>query len=313
MEQSLLGNHRYRAIWAGCLGLVILLSGCSVKLIYNNADRFIRWEVADFVDFDRQQRLYFDGELAHLLYWHRRTQLPMYAELFASMPQRAAQGLTTQEFADLATTAEGWGGAIETRVLPIATQILLSMSPKQVEQLPKRLEKANAEFLEDERDKTLEQDRKRWGKEVEKGYRRFIGRLTVEQREYLRGMAQQYVSERDLWVAYRGRWQQQMLSQLQSWSAREVGAQEFADFMAQLSANRQSYYGEFEEISLSNRRLAAEVSAWLLSNLTPKQQDKFTDVMEDIARDLNELAADLPKREPAPMPCLVPVSGCKSS
>ena len=92
---------------AALLGLVLLSGGCSVKLIYNNADRFIRWEVADFVDFDPQQRAYFDGELALLLYWHRQTQLPLYADLFASMPERAAMGITTEQFAQLAATAEG--------------------------------------------------------------------------------------------------------------------------------------------------------------------------------------------------------------
>ena len=294
----------------GLLLALLLLNGCSVKLLYNNADRLIRWEVSDFVDFDRAQRAYFDGQLAHLLYWHRQTQLPMYAELFASMPQRAVAGMSTDDFAALAVTAEGWGGAIEERALPIATQILLSLSAEQQSELPDRLAKANAEFLEDELDKTLAQDQQRWRKEVVKGFRRFVGRLTVQQREYVQTMALNYRSERDLWVAYRTRWQAQMLAQLQNWGMQKVSAQEFADFMAELSANRQSYYGEFEAVTLANRRLAAEVSAWLLSNLTPTQHAKFTDMMEGIADDLTELADDLPKQKPSPMPCLVPVTGC---
>lgn len=294
------------------LMLLGLMSSCSVKLLYNNADRLIRWEVSDFVDFDKAQRAYFDGQLAHVLYWHRQTQLPMYAELFASMPQRALDGITTDEFAALAQTAEGWGGAIEERALPLATQILLSLSAQQQQLLPDRLAKANAEFLEDERNKTLAQDQKRWRKAVVKGFRRFIGRLTSEQREYVQAMSLNYRSERDLWVAYRSRWQAKMLEQLQSWGAQEVSAQQFADFMVELSANRQNYYGEFEAVTMANRRMAAEVSAWLLSNLTPTQAEKFADVMQDLAEDLSELANDLPKREPSPMPCLVAVTGCTS-
>lgn len=292
------------------LVLLVLMSGCSVKLLYNNADRLIRWEVSDFVDFNKEQRAYFDGQLAHVLYWHRQTQLPMYAELFASMPQRSLEGITTDEFAALALTAEGWGGAIEERALPLATQILLSLSAKQQQQLPGRLAKANAEFLEDELDKTLAQDQQRWRKAVVKGFRRFIGRLTSEQREYVQAMSLNYRSERDLWVAYRSRWQAQILEQLQSWGAQEVSAQQFANFMVELSANRQDYYGEFEAVTMANRRMAAQVSAWLLSNLTPAQEEKFADVMQDIAGDLAELANDLPKNKPSPMPCLVPVTGC---
>lgn len=288
------------------------MSGCSVKLLYNNADRLIRWEVSDFVDFDKAQRAYFDGQLAHVLYWHRQTQLPMYAELFASMPQRALEGITTDEFAALAQTAEGWGAEIEERALPLATQILLSLSAKQRQKLPVRLAKANAEFLEDERDKTLTQDQQRWRKAVVKGFRRFIGRLTPEQREYVQAMSLNYRSERDLWVAYRARWQAQMLERLQRWGAQEVSAQQFADFMVELSANRQAYYGEFEAVTMANRRMAAEVSAWLLSNLTSTQEEKFSDVMQGIAEDLTELASDLPKQQPPPMPCLVPVTGCVS-
>lgn len=310
VEPRFKANGVLSFVWL--LALLVQLGGCSVKLLYNNADRLIRWEVSDLIDFDRTQRAYFDGQVAHLLYWHRQTQLPMYAELFASMPQRAVAGISTDDFAMLAATAEDWGGAIEERALPIATQMLLSLSSEQQQQLPQRLAKANAEFLDDERDKTLAQDQQRWNKQVAKGYRRFIGRLTSQQRQYLKTMAQSYRSERDLWVAYRERWQAQMLEQLQSWGAQEISAQQFADFVVELSANRQAYYGEFEAITMANRRLAAEVSGWLLSNLTPAQQDKFTDMMEDIARDLRELAADLPKQKPSPMPCMVQVMGCEA-
>ena len=285
-------------------------AGCSIKLVYNNADRLIRWEVSDFIQFDRDQRRYFDAAVAEFLYWHRQTQLPLYAELFASMPDRVERGISVEEFVALAATVEDWGAALECKALPIATQMLLSLSAEQARALPQNLAGANDEFLKDERNKTLEQDQRRWRKAVGKGFRRFVGRLNAQQQAYLADMASQYRSERDLWVAYRQRWQAQLLILLADYQTQVLTPQQFADAMVVLSQKRQDYYGEFAQVSQSNRALGASVSAWMLSNLSAAQQARFRESMEDIAQDLQELAAELPAATPPPVPCLVPLAGC---
>jgi len=290
--------------------LLLMLGGCSIKFIYNNVDRFIRWEVNDLVDFDAEQTAYFNAQLAQVLYWHRKTQLPVYAELFASMPSRVADGIAPTEVTALAQQLEGWGSEIEQQVFPVAIQLLLSLSVEQANQLPINLKKANGEFLADERDKNLEQDQRRWRKSVAKNFRRFIGRLNREQKDYLIAQAPRYQSERALWVAYRQRWQSEMLELVHAWGRSELSAQEFADSMSELSKRRRDFYGEFSEVNQSNRDLIAQVSSWLLTNLSTKQRDRFADAMASISEDFTELAADLPEQQPPRVGCLVLINGC---
>lgn len=45
------------------VAVVLLSAGCSVKMLYNNADRFARWAANDYLQMDAQQEAYFTEEV----------------------------------------------------------------------------------------------------------------------------------------------------------------------------------------------------------------------------------------------------------
>ena len=129
--------------------LAAQLSGCGVKLMYNNLDRFARWNMSDYVDLNDEQRAYFDAEVDALLYWHRTHQLPEYADLLETLPTTFSNGADLAEILWISDRMFVWYEQLEARLVHIAVEIMLSLEEEQVAELPRRLERDNEELEEE--------------------------------------------------------------------------------------------------------------------------------------------------------------------
>ena len=263
-----------------------LLTGCSVKLAYNNMDRLIRWGVSDYVDLSSAQKDVLQQELDTLHEWHRRTHLPQYAALSQRMARQLPDGVSMANVDELFSQFEIWSGEVEAEFTPLVIQIMVSLSDEQIADLPAKLEKSNKELAEPEQDKPLRDVQLLWAEEFADGLKNFMGRLNAEQRAYLERRSLEYQPERVLWADYRQRFQADLLSLLEARSAPE-----FADNYRGLVASRESYYGvELTQVFASNQRLNKEVTAHVLSNLSDKQAQKFVDALTDLGEDFLELS-----------------------
>ena len=287
--------------------LLIALSGCSIKLAYNNADRLIRWGIDDYVDLTREQRAFLNPELKRLLYWHRTTQLPRYATTLRTLQadiDRAvgSDGVAlSEDFGAFIETALSWGELVQEKAQRAGSQVLISLTQRQIDALPRRLAADNKDLAKDERGKSLEASQKRWAKEVRKGLQRFTGRLTDQQRSYLARQAEYYEPERELWVAYRQRWQEDVLALLTLWRDREIDAQTLVQRFRALADARESYYGDFGPVFERNEVLSRDTLAGLLVRMNPAQRKRFARGLQSIAQDLDELVAQAKPEPPAPL------------
>ncbi|MEZ5559576.1 MAG: DUF6279 family lipoprotein [Pseudomonadales bacterium] len=284
------------------LASVLLVSGCSVKLAYNNLDRFARWAVSDYVDMTPVQRAYFDDALEEFLYWHRVEHLPRYAAFLEAVESTFADGTDEQEMQGMVNTVLSWADEIEARGLPIAVELLASLDDDQLAALPARLEAGNREIEEPERDLTLAQAQSAWAEEFSDRFRQFSGRLTKQQEAFVHSQSVRYLPERALWAEYRRRWQAQLLALLEQ----REDLPTFAAAFAQLNRERERYYGdELTGVFANNEALTRETSVWMVNNLSPRQQARFFTRLEELAQDLRELAGAVPPQVPAPDACLV--------
>lgn len=137
---------RFIRMLAG-LGLALLLGGCgAIQLAYNNVDTLIRYKSRDYVELDAAQRESFRQRLARLHQWHRREELPRYADLLVEAGRRVERGVTVTDI--------DWGlqayrerfGALVVSAVAEAVPIAQSLSPQQIDDASKKLTKANAEF-----------------------------------------------------------------------------------------------------------------------------------------------------------------------
>jgi len=286
------------------IGSVLVLSGgCSIKMLYNNADRFARWAANDYLQMDDAQEAYFTEEVKALHYWHRTEELPLYADYLDALPGNLDNGVDEAEVQGIFDTFYGWWKVLEAKALPFVTQMLMSLSDEQVARLPERFEKDNREFAEDELDRSVEDIQSEWMSQYADTISRFSGRLTREQKRYLEAQSVRYVPQFELWVEYRARWQADLLKLL---AEKRHDPAVFPAAFHQLATSRESYYGEeLKAVFDANEALATEVTAWLLNNLTDEQRARFDERILEMATTFRELAAEVPDEVPKGGGCLV--------
>ncbi len=272
------------------LALVLLflsfINACSIKPIYNNLDRLIVWQVGDYLDLDRDQKASLRADLSVLLKWHRESHLILYADWLAELPNQYSDGVSGQMIEHLFDQMLVWGEEIENRAMPLMTDVLVSLNEGQIDHLELEFRGTNEEWVDVERGETLEDYQRGWAEEIEDAIERFTGRLNAEQLDYLKRKSVMYQPERALWGEYRERWQRDFFVLLRSNKSAD-----FASRFETLMKSREDYYGaEFSKVFESNLDLNREVAAYLLSNLTEKQTNKFNKTIYDLSKSFRELA-----------------------
>ena len=266
----------------------LILQACTVKPIYNNLDRLVTWQAGDYLALNREQKVSLRRELGILLDWHRQSHLILYAELLSGLPQAYSDGVSPKMIEELFDQLLMWGEEIESKSLPMMSDVLLSLDKDQIDHLESQFKSSNEEWVFAEQGESLSDYQRGWAQEIEEGLERFTGRLNTNQRSYLEIKSLAYQPERALWGEYRQRWQKDFFVLLRS-----NDRDRFYFRFVELVENRESYYGdEFEEVYEANLDLSREAAAHLLSNLTEKQSIKFNKTLNSLSQDFRELAQD---------------------
>jgi hypothetical protein len=204
----------------GVLLVAAALGACStVRLAYNNLPELGYWWLDGYLDFDGAQTPKVRDELARLLEWHRRNELPRVAALL-----QEAEALAPGEVS--AGQACRMAGQIRERLLAVALQaepaiadIALGLGAAQLQQLERKYAKINAEYrkewLDPGRAETLERRYDRFLERLED----FYGRLEPAQRDLLRQQIAQSVFDPRLADAERRQRQQEVLALLRGFQA----------------------------------------------------------------------------------------------
>ncbi len=294
--------------WSTCCVVFLMLTGCTVSATYNNLDRLARWQITDYVEFDDRQDAYFSAELDRLLYWHRVSELPVYADRLDQLVREINQEFTDPALKAMIRDVTTWAERIEAEATSMTIELMLSLTDAQVAELPANLEQANEEFAEDELDVELGEVRENWADSMEDGAKYLMGSLTREQRDYVQAQSLRYQPEQLLWVDYRRRWQAALLAAL----AERSDAKAFDTRYRSLVKERKSFWSpEFTSVSQSNDALRRDVTLMLLRTANDQQRKRMTERLSDLSADFRELAADAQTPGPAGGGCLVrcPLSG----
>lgn|GEM_PF-4267553 len=278
--------------------LICLISqGCGVKLFYNNADRVARWWVSDYISMDKAQRSYFSESSAALMYWHRTTQLSIYRdELLTLANTIESQELDADQLEKTVAEVERWGIAMNARAVPIGVDVLLSLSPKQLQAFDKNFLKSNREY-EREAKRDPDDYAQREAKDYAKFLRRFIGRLSDEQETLILDKHLEMLPDAQVILDYRLYWQRKLLTALQS---EPPDAELVKDLMLNFDEH---YTPEFAHMIDVNEVIYQELTLELLTSLTDSQRAKLVSETLGYAEIFDELIAEAaPNAPPAPNP-----------
>lgn len=265
---------------------VVLLGACSrAELVYDNADWLVyRWAVK-LVDASPEQREAWRGRFGELLSRHREELLPDVVALLEQIEADAERGLSVERLECLIDHTDSLYEAHARLVLPLAVDILMALSPAQVDHLADQLAERNREYVDDYLDEDPQRRvEERTGRYIER-VERWTGALDRDQRSILEDAIRVMPETAGAWFDYRRSKQRTMLRLLRS------DADE-----AELTAFMTAWWVEFEgqaaglsadarEVQRRSIALAVEVD----DMLSQAQRGRFTGKIADLRSDLESV------------------------
>jgi len=204
----------------GVLLVAAALGACStIKLAYNNLPELSYWWLDAYVDFDGSQTPKVRDELAQLLSWHRQNELPRVLGVLQEAQALAPRDVTAAQACRMADQIRERLLAVTERAEPAGTELALSLTDAQLQQLERKYAKNNAEYRKEWLDRSpAEVQEKRYEKFLDR-LEDFYGRLTPEQRELVRQQVVQSVFDPRLAGSERRQRQQEALALLRGFNA----------------------------------------------------------------------------------------------
>jgi len=162
--------------------LAILLAGCStVRLVYENAETYLRWRATDYIELEGEQAEELDQAIAAFMAWHRGNALPKYATVLYEAEQRFARSLGPADLdwgydAVMTQAREGLRNAAE-RIAPL----LDKLEPQQIARIERQLAEDNRKFArENLRGSERDKRKRRTDRNVDR-LEDWVGRLSQTQ------------------------------------------------------------------------------------------------------------------------------------
>ncbi|HUQ74610.1 MAG TPA: DUF6279 family lipoprotein [Burkholderiales bacterium] len=162
--------------------LAVLICGCStVRLVYDNADTYIRWRASSYLDLEGPMAEDLDETVGAFMAWHRTNALPKYAALADEASTRFGRGLVPADldwgYDSVMTQARESVRVAAERIAPLLDRL----TPEQIAHLERRLAEDNRRFArENLRGNERERRKRRTQRNVER-LEDWLGRLSQAQ------------------------------------------------------------------------------------------------------------------------------------
>ena len=196
-------------------GLLALTGGCSaLRIGYGTAPDLVYWWLDGYADFNGNQTQRVRAAVAQWFGWHRRTQLPDYAAQLVRARSEVLADTTAARVCQWQAEAVKRAYTAFDRITPAAADLLLTLTPQQIQHIERHYAKKNDEF----RDDFLQPDpRKRGQENVKRTVDRaetLYGSLDDTQRTRIAEALARSPFDADVWFAERRLRQQDALQML---------------------------------------------------------------------------------------------------
>ena len=257
----------------GVVLAALLLAGCGslLRLSYGQGPHLAYWWADGYLDLDGEQSLRLREALDEWFDWHRRTQLPDYAQLLRRAQREVMEPSTAQAACAWRDEAQRRIDSGLARATPALARLIVTLRPEQLQhmerQLAKKLAEQRSEYTQPDREERAQAAFKRTLERFETLY----GRLDEGQRARLAQLLAASPFDADRWLTERERRNADMLRTLAG--ASTAGDVVRAGVAVRLLAERtlrspRADYREYQErLTQDNCALAAT-----MHNLTTAEQ-----------------------------------------
>lgn len=264
----------------------VMLSGCVVRVVYNQLDWLALWYVEDYFDLDPVQEARARQMIGRTISWHRETQLPRYASLLRSVMSGIDPPVEPAFLADrYAEVVELWDDLLR-QVAPDFAGLLQSLTDEQVDELFANLADENQELAEDYSGVSREERRAKQDKAIIKAFRRFTGRLSPEQEVLVRTRTSRFHDLSADWLRRREAWQKEFRVLMVGRKSDPLFAGRITDLM--LNPNQFDSPG-YRKLVLENQQSSFGLVAAVLTSLSPKQSEHLRRNLTTYADDFDAL------------------------
>ena len=289
--------HRFllsRVRWIICAALAaLLLAGCGsvLRIGYGQGPTLAYWWLDGYLDLDGAQSAKLREGLDQWFEWHRRTQLPDYAQALARAQREVMQPTTGAAMC-------GWRDELQRRLdtsveqaAPTLAALIVTLTPEQLRHLEAKLGKNGVEMRGDfaQADRA-ERAQASFRRTLER-YEMLYGRLDESQRARLAQALAASPFDADRWLAERERRNADLVRTLGAVAASGdmMQAQAAVRVLAEraIRSPRADYRAYQERLTRENCALAAEMH----NQMTPAQRGHARNKLKGWEDDLRLLAA----------------------
>lgn len=260
-----------------CLITCFMLSACSSRLVYNNADYLVKWWVGKYIDFNDQQQQTVDSTIDRWLSWHRQSQIPLYqAQLQTLRAQVSQQSLNREAILAHFADSNQHIDTLREYVAPDVAKIGMTLDLDQLSQLFATIKHERAE-RQDEYQQRSQAASSRVDRITER-MAEYIGAVTPQQVEIIRRYEAQLNYTYPMWQAYGDASNQRARSILLSASFNPNAVQQMQQFVIDQSSLQSP---ELQQASQANKDLYIDMLWAIFSTLSSSQRAELVDKIDE--------------------------------
>ena len=129
--------------------MVLVLSACGFKTLYNNTDWVLAGMVNDYITLTEEQEADVEKRIEQLMKWHRKSQLTIYSEDLKEIKKYTQQGLDDENTEIIFAKFLSYWHALRDRISPEMAELFLTLDEKQKVELFNTLDEQNKEITEE--------------------------------------------------------------------------------------------------------------------------------------------------------------------
>lgn len=267
--------RKLRWIIGGALAL-LLLTGCGsvLRIGYGQGPTLAYWWLDGYFDVSAEQTPRLRDALDQWFEWHRRVELPLYANLLARAQREVMEPLTPQAMCAWRDEAQRRLDAGMEQAAPPLAALIVTLTPEQLRHMERKLAKTGAELRADYAQADRAERARESFKRTLEQYENLYGKLDESQRARLAQLLAASTFDADRWLAERDSRNADMMRTLASVAAAGdvTKAQAAVRVLAEraLRSPRADYGGYQERLMQENCALVAA-----MHNLTTTAQRQY--------------------------------------
>jgi hypothetical protein len=280
----LIKNKKYRGFLL--VFLLLGISACSSKLIYNNLDWLSYWYIDDYVTLSDEQEAEFDPALVQFLDWHRKSELPRYVTHIKLLKQDINNGLEQADMAGYIKIFAGFWQAILIGIEPGVVKLATSLKKEQIAEFLAIAEKRNLDEIEAYEDLSIQARLDKRFDKIESRLAPFIGKLDATQKQLIKSTNNQQLPTFVEWIEFRRDW----ANSIRAAYILRGDKPAFEKALSRSILQADSFHSaQFKQKRAHNQTLWKVTLAQLIHSLNKKQLKKLNKKLDDSIEDLEAL------------------------